>query len=101
MRLIDAEALFKIVEMDAPVVNYGGNLVKAWVMAALRSENMCPTIEAVPVKHGRWVPMYELTSEGILLDEPMGYMCDQCKAKRRKRLNYCSDCGAKMDGGEA
>ena len=62
----------------------------------LRTIDEMPTIEAEPVKHGRWIPMYELTSEGILPDEPMCYMCDQCNAKRRKRLNYCSVCGAKM-----
>ena len=60
--------------------------------------NTAKIIKAEPVKHGRWVPMYELTSEGILPDEPMGYMCDQCKAKRRKQLNYCSNCGARMNG---
>ena len=57
-----------------------------------------PTIEAEPVKHGRWIPVYMLTSEGILPDEPIGYMCSQCNARRKKRLNYCSNCGTRMDG---
>lgn len=59
-----------------------------------------PAVDAEPVRHGRWIPIYELTREGILPDEPMGYMCDQCNAKRKKRLNYCSNCGAK-NGTEA
>ena len=108
MRLIDADAmkanlgLMAASKSNADVILRNG-YGQCWVPLSrfLQLIGEAPTIEAEPVRHGRWVPIYELTSEGILPDEPMGYMCDQCKAKRRKRLNYCSDCGAKMDGGEA
>ena len=48
-----------------------------------------PTIEAEPVKHGRW----ELIDE----QEPRRYGCSKCKSLSWEASNYCLYCGAKMD----
>ena len=81
--------------LDMPIARTRADEIEA-VRKTIREQ--LPIVEAEPVRHGRWLAMYELTSEGILPDEPMGYMCSQCNAKRKKRLNYCSNCGTKMDG---
>ena len=52
--------------------------------------------DVVPVRHGRWV--HEHISEGYAW-----VMCSECEAVIhkiliRKRLNYCPNCGARMDG---
>ena len=52
--------------------------------------------DVAPVVHGRWV--HEHTSEGYAW-----VMCSECetvihKILINKRLNYCPNCGAKMDG---
>lgn len=44
----------------------------------------CPTVDAEPVRHGRWV-------EGIA--------CSECRQVDLSKPNYCPNCGAKMDGG--
>lgn len=50
--------------------------------------SMLPTIEADPVKHGRWIA---------------GYRCSLCGedlsswADAYYETNYCPNCGAKMD----
>lgn len=60
----------------------------------------CATIEAEPVRHGRWV-------DHMCRD----WRCSECGEKINKVRNvdgycyddkphYCPNCGAKMDGGE-
>ena len=49
-----------------------------------------PTID--PVKHGKW----EVVDE----EEPRWYGCSLCKKMARWPYNYCSHCGARMDGEE-
>ena len=55
-----------------------------------------PTADVAPVRHGRWV--HEHISEGYAW-----VICSECEAVIHKilinkRLNYCPNCGAKMDG---
>ena len=53
-----------------------------------------PTIEAEPVKHGRWIYDDEAYPGG----NPYGhYVCDQCGEYVPHKTNYCPNCGAKMD----
>ena len=62
-----------------------------------------PTIDAVPVVHGRWIKM-----TGMMPPEYHGhYECSECQWHmkglrnswtREEELTYCPNCGAKMDG---
>ena len=79
MRLIDADA-----------IDYG------WLVFAeevRRQIKKAPTIEAEPVRHGRWVPTPECDS----------CWCSCCKKQYTGFFaswwNYCPNCGVKMDGG--
>ena len=101
-RLIDADA-FKIefcekcnnVSCDAPLTN-----TDCFTMYMLDNT---PTIEAEPVRHGRWVPLsYDGYADGYpVYDE---WECSEChfacEGEGEPPLNYCPNCGAKMDGGE-
>ncbi len=54
-----------------------------------------PTIEAEPVKHGRWV---DVALSFVTVKEK----CSICGGIVYVHgFNYCPNCGAKMDGGEA
>ena len=102
MRLIDADALLDIVEQQGYVTV--DDIINT------------PTIEAEPVKHGRWVhPKGYVVSNGFLCSEcnheeasyhvihPLGN--GSCRADEHgnfyypPKINYCPNCGAKMDGG--
>ena len=52
----------------------------------------CPTIDAEPVRHGRWI--------NPRLNK-YGHPCHQCSeclfVASQKDRNFCPDCGAKMD----
>lgn len=51
----------------------------------------CPTVEAVEVVHGRWIP-----------SENGGYHCSVCDKRFGFVFDnyYCPNCGAKMRGSE-
>lgn len=78
MRLIDADALIESIEH-----NKGKNSIYAqYVRAYTKGE---PTIDAMPVFHGRWMDM-----KGF-------WMCSGCHKDTLNLFNYCPYCGAKMD----
>ena len=99
-RLIDVDA-FKIefcekcnnVSCDAPLTN-----TDCFTMYMLDNT---PTIEAEPVRHGRWVPLsYDGYADGYpVYDE---WECSEChfacEGEGEPPLNYCPNCGAKMEG---
>lgn len=63
--------------------------------AAIQRVINAPTIEAEPVRHGRWLVkdnIYPVCSECSELSD---YNCDGT----HKQSPYCPNCGAKMDGG--
>lgn len=91
MRLIDADALYKF-----HVSSYSGEdlseFSNGWNYCIKHLAKHAPTIEAVPVVHAEWV-----------LERPGHYMCANCGTLKYGRaailMQYCPDCGAKMDGG--
>ena len=49
-----------------------------------------PTVDAVEVVHGRWIPCTNGGYHCSVCDKRFGFVFDN---------NYCPNCGAKMDGG--
>ncbi len=98
MRLIDADAK----ELRQRInINFGS--VTRFIVKSILKD--APTIEAEPVKHGRW----EKTED----DFYMGLTIFKCSVCREEwvfedmsdvdglNYHYCPNCGAKMDGGTA
>ena len=77
-RLIDADAFLKDV---LPECKYPDALREA--------VERQPTIEAEPVRHGRW--KYDDVND-------IDY-CGECNAGMNGEFPFCPWCGAKMDGG--
>lgn len=100
MRLIDADALGKRVKEfrdDAPqssIRRYVCNVI----LSMLGDENQTPTIEAEPVRHGRWVDNH--CSE--CREMPMGTEAWERLGIEPPRfewfMDFCPCCGAKMRG---
>ena len=61
--------------------------------AVLEKVRIAPTIDAVPVVHGRWV-------YGVTLNHEWR-KCSECLVSQEifGCFTYCPNCGAKMDGG--
>lgn len=96
-RLIDADALMELYEMGDELKNYEKVLSVPLPVIQQNIKDM-PTIEAEPVKHGRWE---------IIVDD---YDCEMMKCSCCGSefydgdndtvdcmLNYCPNCGAKME----
>ena len=89
MRLIDAYALedeFGISDED---------------LVAKEAIRAAPTVDAVPVRHGRWKEMHY---EGGILDGTNFDRCSICGYERvfddpalKTVFKYCPNCGTKMD----
>ena len=58
-----------------------------------------PTVDAVPVRHGRWIRKYR--RPGVI--KYLGWTCDQCGQRTGNEYapqwyKFCPNCGARMDG---
>lgn len=108
MRPIDADALKNHLEdlrsytiLGEKHPYYSGE-TNALSVVIQNIEN-APTVDAVPVKHGRWVKM-----TGMMPPECRGhYECSECRwhirgprdsCRKEEEQSYCPNCGAKMDG---
>lgn len=88
MRLIDADALLERMKRTIRYFNIKFDIEEA------------PTIEAEPVRHGRW----DDTGRYTFTDGSLAIRCTECGAAlhldewEKYHWNYCPNCGAKMDG---
>ena len=85
-RLIDADALKK----------YATGGVTSVGLLTLAEIDAAPTIEAVPVVHGRWIKQHSSSVDSVELSK-----CSLCKypvSTMWNRTNYCPNCGADMRG---
>ncbi len=96
MRLGDLDALKSEFEWLLSQVSEGS---KDEMRDVIKRIDNAPTVDAVPVVHGRWIDV-PWTYIGA-----KRYMCDQCSDDEywKKRIvnikeNYCPNCGARMDG---
>ena len=58
-----------------------------------------PAADVAPVVHGRWIDAYPDIEQNPMF---MYGICSECGFEQgiSKYLNYCPNCGAKMDGGK-
>lgn len=102
MRLIDSEPLLDMLEREEneneDIPNRSDGIRDA-IIDILNA----PTIEAVPVAHGRWIQA-DLAKDCVV--------CSVCKNRgykdrmawrpdyAKRYFNFCPNCGAKMEGAE-
>lgn len=94
MRLIDADALLAIIEEegeDLETVEF-----KLATIACINHIKEAPTVDAEPVRHGRWVKKDPHCAGLACL-----WNCSECgEESDDEGYRYCPNCGAKMEGGE-
>ena len=59
-----------------------------------------PTADVVPVKHGHWEYDKHFRFARCSECEAEFYICDLEEISGGNLVNYCPNCGAKMDGGD-
>lgn len=88
MRLIDADALYKVLFEEAETAKC--DTVASGMALANHIAQEQPTIDAEPVRHGRWVKM-----DGA---NRFWCYCSEC-TYATDPYPYCPHCGAKMENG--
>lgn len=102
MRLIDADAFARWLDkehhVDKPTgkCDYRQNRVLGIAISAAKNPEICPTIDAAPVVHARWVSIPIPSHYGGCVVE-----CSKCYNRGNRNFSFCPSCGAKMDGGAA
>lgn len=101
MRLIDADAFARWLDKNHYIDKVTGkcdarqNKVLGIVISAVKNPEICPTVDAEPVRHGRWMENGEEYSFRVMRDR-----CSICGSTQGiDWMNFCPNCGAKMDGG--
>ena len=90
-RLIDANSLVKDLELLA---KYEEGSLQSTILGVTHTIKARPTIDAVEVRHGYWIPAMHIGD--------CCYRCSECQFLRDAYLldigNYCPNCGARMEG---
>ena len=95
MRLIDADALLE----SGICAEYGYNdngLLLIPMRDVTNSIRNAPTIDAEPVRHGRWIRRKSCHTQTGFVDKCS--VCQNMLVHLGCKANYCPNCGAKMDG---
>lgn len=100
MRLIDGDALVQWLKSPTGFSTNCEDCTSIDCLDCIVEEaiNNAPTIEAEPVRHGRW----EAVTESVWnLQTPVlqGWRCSLCGREEPQKEPYCH-CGAKMEEGD-
>lgn len=106
---IEREAAIRVVNGQSSLTMTRSSLID--------SISKLPAADVSPVVHGRWEwfeDWYPSTPDHPMECEDCGWMCGECKTALEDivggcwddpydepKLNYCPNCGAKMDGGDS
>ena len=95
-RLIDADALKDDILKSAVMIDDRG--IQTGYEIAIELIKRQPTIDAEPVRHGKWKQTY-LDHEAFG-ERPSIFYCSACCACSNVKTNYCPQCGCRMDEDE-
>ena len=94
-----SEEIRKYYYKNPPNFSYGEGFDRG-LDRAQRAILDAPAADVAPVRHGRWVDAYPDIESNPMF---MYGICSECGFEQgiSKYLNYCPNCGAKMDGGDS
>lgn len=96
MRLVDADALLSELEKyNDPSAREKNEYLfgmQQRLETCIELVEDAPTVDAVPVKHGRWIYHPDWQADG-----ECGYECSECGMGSDVDYPYCMLCGARMD----
>lgn len=97
MRLIDSDALIEALGLDQHNNGEGMTSDEEWIAEAITT---APTIEAEPVRRGRWrkSKSKDWSGGGAYICSVCGYGYSWAGYHEANEFTYCPNCGAKMEG---
>ena len=93
-----SEEIRKYYYKNPPNFSYGEGFDRG-LDRAQRAILDAPAADVAPVRHGRWIDAYPDIEPNPMF---MYGICSECGFEQgiSKYLNYCPNCGARMDGGK-
>ena len=93
-----SEEIRKYYYKNPPNFSYGEGFDRG-LDRAQRAILDAPSADVAPVRHGWWIDAYPDIEPNPMF---MYGICSECGFEQgiSKYLNYCPNCGAKMDGGD-
>ena len=104
MRLIDVDEALNIIAKYCPDDDGSCSCAGNDLRELLDEIEAMPTIDAEPVKHGRWIihreEIFEPNRSECYMSRPLPTECSVCgfAEMRASRFAFCPNCGARMDG---
>lgn len=102
MRLIDADALLPMMKYATIDNEIGVFPIKIGFNAIAKVINEAPTVDAEPVRHGKWIKHMKVVHHEDFDSYTPWWQCSECgqcyDPTFANICNYCYYCGAKMDG---
>lgn len=98
-RYIDKFALQDKLQKKKPGIA-NKRYTEGWNDAVLMVKSMvhsAPTADVAPVVHGRWIPKEE-NVWNLEMPVVVDWLCSECNISGHYTLNFCPNCGARMDG---
>ena len=83
----------KVLSKAAPVEGCFSDMISAYDVI------MLPAADVAPMRHGRWVDNHCTACRMMPMGDEMWKLCDFEPPRFEKFMDYCPNCGAKMDGG--
>lgn len=95
-RYIDADALKESVHAHDYVLKDCLNSTDKgmFTMGIMQAIDEQPTVDAVPVRHGKWIHEVRYTIDS--LHSYQQYRCSECGMTYITNTKYCPNCGARM-----
>lgn len=95
MRLIDVKNMEKQIKEAFHENPFLMGMLLRWIRKQ-------PTIDAVPVVHGRWAEKERIMYDSMREDTVhwFTYVCSVCDGEVMNNTNYCPNCGAHMKDGD-
>lgn len=95
VRLIDADVLMnELLKWNTEAVRTDNHINTIFSSGMIGIVRLSPTVDAVPVRHGRWIKGFE-DADGQWM------RCSECQmvfyVGKGRDGNYCPNCGARMD----
>ena len=94
---IKRKAALALVKPDAPEDEKAAVTIATAKKLVRSIIQRTPAADVAPVRHGRWIDAYPDIEPNPMF---MYGICSECGFEQgfSKYLNYCPNCGAKMDG---
>ena len=95
---IEREALLCMVQPDDPSDEKAAITIATAKKLIRNIVSRAPASDVAPIRHGRWIDAYPDIEPNPMF---MHGICSECGFEQgiSKYLNYCPNCGCRMDGG--